>query len=637
MNLKHSLIAVALLSGFSLIAEETNYVSPYRLRFIHPTNESAVNSLTFDFNQWPRNDVTAEASLPKPADWYNRAAYDSAEAASEGPIPAHYPAPAGVTNYDVTWKRERVLATAAKWLGSHYQHHHIPDWNPTPPQCTADWPWQEVSLGTNSAGIDCSCYTAFVYNYALGIRLESSITNQAAQTTVLSADGESLPVHEVVRPDEALDYASLVRRLMPGDLLYIRATNTPGTRISHVIMWLGPCGVSTNGELLILDSHDNKPSFKDSAGVVVPAGVAIRPFRKDGWYFRCFDHAHRILDYATPYRVQYTHPANELAFDFNQWPRNSVTNESSLPVASWYSESTLKGWGSWGPPSAQYPAPTGLATQTVAWLQERILVTAEKDLGYDYQHHHIPDWSPTPPNYTNAVEWPCTLTNGYPNAYGVDCSDFTAFIYNYGLGIKMTSDVGLQAALTNVPGPGGRGRVAVQAIPRSSYETLTNQLASGDLLYIRGVAASPEISHVILWLGQCGLSTNGEPLVIDSHGNAVFDSKGERIPAGVHIRPFHPNSWYYACFDHANRILVTNLPVAPPLSLWPIANGSIHPALAWSNYPGETYVVERSTQLTSGFQILPNQIPAATEPVNTFTDTNALGDGAWFYRVGLKP
>jgi cell wall-associated NlpC family hydrolase len=400
-------------------------------------------------------------------------------------------------------------------------------------------------------------------------------------------------------------------------------------------MWLGLCGVATNGETLIIDSHDNSPPVTNSAGVVIPAGVNIRPFRDGSWYFRCFDHAHRIVDYVTPYQVQYTHPTNDLAFDFNQPPRNDTTAQTALPRASWYTDATRSQVGGWGPHPIQYPAPAGLSSRDVTWLRERVLITARKFAGYDYQHHHIPDWSPTPPNYPNAAEWPWEPVNGYRNSPGFDCSDFTAFAYNYGLGIKMTSDVAWQAALTNTPGPNGRGQITIQTIPRQPYSVLTNLLVTGDLLYIRSTAGSPTISHVIMWVGHCGNSTNGDPLITDSHGNELFDSNGERIPGGVQLRPFQSNSWYYTCFDHANRILTTNLAVAPPLALGALTISGNHPVLVWSNYPGETYFVECSTNLALGFRLIASGLPVATNPVNTFTDTNSTGGSVGFYRIGI--
>ena len=49
------------------------------------------------------------------------------------------------------------------------------------------------------------------------------------------------------------------------------------------------------------------------------------------------------------------------------------------------------------------------------------------------------------------------------NGKGVDCSNFTAFIYNLALGIKMTGDVQDQANQLDIPGPGSGAMTLHQA------------------------------------------------------------------------------------------------------------------------------------------------------------------------------
>jgi hypothetical protein len=56
----------------------------------------------------------------------------------------------------------------------------------------------------------------------------------------------------------------------------------------------------------------------------------------------------------------------------------------------------------------------------------------------------------------------------------------------------------------------------------------------------------------------------------------------------------------------------------------------------WSSEPGKLYHLERTTDLTPGFnQVVGSNLPA-TPPMNTFTDTNAMGKGPFFYRIRLE-
>jgi cell wall-associated NlpC family hydrolase len=66
---------------------------------------------------------------------------------------------------------------------------------------------------------------------------------------------------------------------------------------------------------------------------------------------------------------------------------------------------------------------------------------------------------------------------------GIDCSDFTAWVYNYALGIKMTSGIVEQAALTSVTNASG-ATITIQKIqPTSNFNSLVAQFQPGDLLY----------------------------------------------------------------------------------------------------------------------------------------------------------
>lgn len=285
-------------SDGTVSAPPAPYVSPYSVAFSNP-----LEALTSDFSQPPRASVSDESTQPPFASWYEVAAYPSGQL-PWGPLQRLYPAPTVPSGADsVTWQRERVLATAMKYIGYDYQHHHVPDWNPAP----YSWPqWISVSLGHNGNGIDCSDFSAWNYNFGLGVKLITAVADQAATTALSAPDGSPLTAQtllQVASSSTPVDYETLCQTLVTGDLLYIRGLpeeSAPGTGITHVIMWVGDVGQSPNDVPLILDSHDNAPPVSDSNGVVIPAGVQLRPFLPGSWYHRGFDHAHRIISEQGP-------------------------------------------------------------------------------------------------------------------------------------------------------------------------------------------------------------------------------------------------------------------------------------------------------------------------------------------------
>jgi len=63
--------------------------------------------------------------------------------------------------------------------------------------------------------------------------------------------------------------------------------------------------------------------------------------------------------------------------------------------------------------------------------RERVIAVAMRYIGYGYQHHHIPGLGPPA---RMALEGDGVGHNGK----GVDCSNFTGFVYNQGFGIRLT-------------------------------------------------------------------------------------------------------------------------------------------------------------------------------------------------------
>lgn len=253
--------------------------------------------------------------------------------------------------------------------------------------------------------------------------------------------------------------------------------------------------------------------------------------------------------YQSPYRVKFSFTDQELIGDVLTGPRGDWKEQSSMPFSDWYAEGTKRRYKSWGPPSKHFPAPEGVAEKTAQWQRERIIAVALRFTGYAYQHHHIPDWAPP-------ADWPQNplLKEPVPPTKGIDCSNFTAFVYNLAFGIKPTGDVQDQAALTGMPGPGDKTVVKLQRIEKpKAYEDMQTTFKTGDLLFIKNRAG--EVSHVVLWVGKIGVSRDEVPLIIDSTSEGAKDSEGNLIPDGVQLRPVRPNSWYARSLSHALRVI----------------------------------------------------------------------------------
>ena len=175
--------------------------------------------------------------------------------------------------------------------------------------------------------------------------------------------------------------------------------------------------------------------------------------------------------------------------------------ESTVPDSAWYKSGSQD---TWGPKAAHYPpvrVPAG--ADPIEWKRARVLAVAKHYIGLPYQHHHIPAWAP--PGDAGA---PTT---------GLDCSNFTSWVYNYGLGIEFTSDVHMQA-----DGPKAPGRRLSANEP----------LAPGDLLFIMNRDRT-KLTHVVIYVDP--------EHIIDDHAD------------GVRVRPF--TGWYTNSFSHARRVI----------------------------------------------------------------------------------
>ena len=217
---------------------------------------------------------------------------------SWGPWYVAFPAPPHVLQLSLLEQQARVLAATTYHLGSFpYRHFHMAEVVVMPAPG-----WLDAFPGRSGAGLDCSDYSHFNFNMALGVQLKTATGVQAAQRTanlVVGGAPTSVTVQGTVLFDVQAgwepDFSELVAGLQPGDLLYIRGDPDPSRPITHVIMWVSPLANDTLGQdpYLITDSFGDVSV--DSRGNQIPSGPQLRPFREDTYYWSSFDHVVRWL------------------------------------------------------------------------------------------------------------------------------------------------------------------------------------------------------------------------------------------------------------------------------------------------------------------------------------------------------
>jgi cell wall-associated NlpC family hydrolase len=253
-------------------------------------------------------------------------------------------------------------------------------------------------------------------------------------------------------------------------------------------------------------------------------------------------------DCKSPYSLKFKYPIEQLLFDRHS-ERGSVAFQISTPEREWYSEAVRKKSGGWGVEPRKFDCPPEVREKPADWKRERIIAGASRFIGYDYQHHHIPDWDPP-------KDWKWNKCCAGHQSKGVDCSNFSGWNYNWGLGIHLNTAIRTQAQQASVKGE--RGDLHAKMIkrpegePEKWYEELCKTLQPGDLLYIMDNKRT-KATHVIMWIGECGQSPDGTLLIMDSTGGKIKDCEGHAIPCGIHLRPFKKGSWYHKSFSHAHR------------------------------------------------------------------------------------
>jgi cell wall-associated NlpC family hydrolase len=300
--------------------------------------------------------------------------------------------------------------------------------------------------------------------------------------------------------------------------------------------------------------------------------------------------------YKSPYKLHFNFKWSDLVRRYEQ-PLHSLVEKEANPQyftneKSWYNPSVYKshpeaGTLSWGPEPNHYLLPE--MQDNDKRKAQRLVAVAASMIGYGYRHHQIPDWNPDQEWYDkNSPSYSSTLSKHVGK--GLDCSNYTSWLYNYGLGIYLNTNIkkrqekkGQGEMIEVKDSAGNMYKVTRVAQAKDDYATLCSKLQTGDLLYIAGdpklskadiqnqlKSTSPSITHVIMWLGDVSVSTNNIPLITDSYGSELRDENNVQIPTGIQVRPFNDatvssktptdkssQSWYFDHFVWALRILPT--------------------------------------------------------------------------------
>ena len=168
-------------------------------------------------------------------------------------------------------------------------------------------------------------------------------------------------------------------------------------------------------------------------------------------------------------------------FDFEM---RDALPQTDVPKEKWETK--------WGPAAKKYPefkVPEGVK-DPITYQHKRVVAVAMKYRGLPYMHKHIPACG------------------------GLDCSNFTSWVYNYGFGIQFPSGVVKQAETA-----GRRLRADEKFEP-------------GDLLFQTNREGNA-IAHVVIYVGE----------------NKVIDACNEKVD----VREFR--GWYKDRLSHVRRVI----------------------------------------------------------------------------------
>jgi len=301
----------------------------------------------------------------------------------------------------------------------------------------------------------------------------------------------------------------------------------------------------------------------------------------------------------------------------------------------------------WGPPSAHLPEYSSAMIPAYydenKWKKERLMAAIDFwiDQGLNYCHHHVPLWVPpndalsaepvnrisnghysrtsedgkttykqtcTPARRTDGsqtttgLQVECISENNPPGCcsaanclnfdpgliqwQGVDCSDFSSWIYNFSFGVSaekipLQTGIGTQACNGNLKNKQGiyvAGDGVLIDINHKNFDTYKDQLQPGDLLYIMHEGTNSAISHVIVWTGKVWGEIKNDKSYYQEGDSKNFGQAGDRVGAnfletlcsgcsltdqtplivdshyaGPAYRPF--SGWYRTHLSHVRRII----------------------------------------------------------------------------------
>ncbi|MBF0318481.1 MAG: hypothetical protein HQL01_01575 [Nitrospirae bacterium] len=220
------------------------------------------------------------------------------------------------------WKTQQVLSAIDMYvkMGINYCHHHIPGWTP-PAEFRISGTCSSKNTTDNGTmlwqGVDCSNFTSWYYNIALGVAKGSKSLNSDIATQACEANDNTSPVKDpnntscyidgapgVVLNYNNQNFDNISSKLQAGDLLYIMG-GSGSDKITHVITWTGKkVGTGANEipeSSLAPDAKSYLGTGQKLAGSWVIAdshyaGPGYRPFV--GWYRNSLSHIRRIIGQA---------------------------------------------------------------------------------------------------------------------------------------------------------------------------------------------------------------------------------------------------------------------------------------------------------------------------------------------------
>jgi cell wall-associated NlpC family hydrolase len=228
-------------------------------------------------------------------------------------------------------------------------------------------------------------------------------------------------------------------------------------------------------------------------------------------------------------RVDYPFTCNRASLTADFADRDGMP-QAREAVSAWYRKGTSGHYlnNGWGPVAEALPAPvipSDADCDAATWKRERILAVAMRyiygpgnPLGLQYRHHHIPGWNPPTSTYAGAADEnsdpdASPALTAWESGQGLDCSNFTAWVYNYGLGIKFNGNVHRQ--YDGTAGPMG------SPIPREG------PFEAADLIFLHPNENPDDASHVVIFID--------DQHILDSRLNA-------QNVVGVQVR--HRIGWY---------------------------------------------------------------------------------------------